>query len=273
MFYFIKKITTRCTRSSKFNLTMKQDREKTVLRSFGVNLTFSGSVTDHINLSEAILGPRRVPGGDLGSIWGHIYFWGHRGQTHIFEVILSFFKSGLIKLFEDTIEVLRKDTFCGHSGSIWPFLSVIRGQSWGHLKPRLLSRGHFLGSISDSWGHLIYFWGQQYIFEDIRGQFEVKSVFSIFPEKGCAAQNDFGRQASLVFASLTLIIVLLPTLWLSTLFLLDTRRMLKGRVQKRIIQFCSNFFLNEKKKTSTNSISGWKCFSARVWSRAPATEF
>ena len=59
----------------------------------------------------------------------------------------------------------------------------------------------------------------------------------IIPKKGCAAQNDFGRQASLTFASMTLIIVVLPTLWLSTLFLLDTRRMLKGQVQKKIIQF------------------------------------
>lgn len=43
----------------------------------------------------------------------------------------------------------------------------------------------------------------------------------------CSAQDEFGSSAALQFALATLIILILPTVWLSVVFLLDTRRMLK----------------------------------------------
>jgi hypothetical protein len=46
-------------------------------------------------------------------------------------------------------------------------------------------------------------------------------------ETGCVAQDEVGSSAAMYFAFFTLMILILPTMWLSLMFLLDTRKMLK----------------------------------------------
>ena len=54
-------------------------------------------------------------------------------------------------------------------------------------------------------------------------QLKIKSANS----SQCVAQNQFGAEAAFWFAIATFVLLLLPTMWLSVIFLLDTRKMLK----------------------------------------------